>query len=112
MGVGVDGFRLGRGPEELGHLLVPFFLGFLGKGQIPAVGLGFTRKGLFQILFCLRTGQCHFTDLLDKFSPRVKKTFSASSGRKAEKVDSAFIPSGISLLLLGCDVRNILHDGI
>jgi hypothetical protein len=41
------------GPEKPGYLGITLFLGLFGKGQIPAVGLGFSGKGLLEILSAL-----------------------------------------------------------
>ena len=51
--MGMDRFRLRRGPEEPGHLGIAVLLGLFGKGEILPVGLGFAGKGRFQILDAL-----------------------------------------------------------
>ena len=50
MGMGVDGFRVGRGAKQPGRLLESFLVGLVGKGQILAVCLRFSGKSLPKIL--------------------------------------------------------------
>jgi len=44
MGMGMNGFRLGRSPEQFGDLGVSVFFSLGGKGQVLTVGLAFTCK--------------------------------------------------------------------
>jgi len=43
--VGVDRLGAGGGAEQLGDLLEAVGFGFLGEGEVLAVGLGFSGKG-------------------------------------------------------------------
>ena len=52
MGVGVNGFRFGRRPEQLGRLEIALFLRLLGKCEVFAVCLGFPGKCLFETVGC------------------------------------------------------------
>jgi hypothetical protein len=51
--MGVYRLRLGGRPKETGHLGITILMGLGGIGQILAIGLGLTGKGLVQIIVCL-----------------------------------------------------------
>ena len=54
--VGVHGLGRGRRPEHAGDLGVTLFVGFLGEGQVFAIGLRLAGKGFLQILLRLGHG--------------------------------------------------------
>ena len=51
MFVGMDGFRRCNRAEKLGDAVEKFIFRPLGKSEISPVGLGFSSKRLFEILF-------------------------------------------------------------
>ena len=46
----MDGLRLRRGPEQLGHLGIAVLLGLLSEGEVLAVGLRLSGEGFLQVM--------------------------------------------------------------
>ena len=65
VGMGMDGLRRGGGTEQLGDRGITFLIGLFGKGQVLAIGLGFSGKGLKQVALGLASFQFRHVSLLE-----------------------------------------------